>query len=109
MYLVIGFLGLATYVFTAVFVYMSEKDLEHHVTGAMKKDQNADACLHAPTWLPVLPTMDRTCGSSTGSVSFEQFRKDGFDLEHQAGIQMPDPTKQDRSKGRKKPRMILFN
>lgn len=112
MYLVVGFLGLATYVFTAVFVYMSEKDLEHHVTGAAKKGPTPSAYFHAPASPPVLPIIDRTSSSSKGSVSFEQFRKDGFveiDLERQAGTETLDSTKRDEPKDRKKPRMILFN
>jgi len=110
-YLVIGFLGLATYVFTAIFVYMSEKELEHHVTGA-KKDQTPGAYIHAPETPPALPPIDRTSDSSKGSVSFEVFRKDGFvevDLERQTGLQASNPAIPASTKNRKKPRMILFN
>jgi hypothetical protein len=109
-YLVIGFLGLATYVFTAVFVYMSEKDLEHNITGA-KKGQTSSAYIHAPETPPVLPPIDRTSGSSKRSVSIKFFPKNGLaevDLERQAE-QTSKPVKSDAPKDRKKPRMILFN
>jgi hypothetical protein len=108
---VIGFLGLATYVFTAVFVYMSEKDLEHNTTGA-KKGQTSSAYIHAPETPPVLPPIDRTSGSSKRSVSLEVFPKNGLaevDLERQAESQILEPAKSDAPKDRKKPRMILFN
>jgi hypothetical protein len=111
-YLVIGSFGLATYVFTAVFVYMSEKDLEHHITGATNGDQILKTYLHAPALPPALPTIDRIARSSRGSVSFEQFRKDGFvkiDLEQKAGTETHDLMKQGGPQDRKKPRMILFN
>ena len=107
----IGFLGLATYVFTAVFVYMSEKDLEHHVTGA-KTGQTPSAYVDTPTTPPVLPLIDRTSASSKASVSFEVFRKDGFvevDLERRAVTETSGSTQSDAPKNRKKPRMILFN
>lgn len=112
MYLVVGLLGLTTYIFTAVFVYMSEKDLEHHVTGVAKKGQTIHTHLQGPESPPLLPMIDRTSGSSNACVSFEQFRKDGFvdiDLEHQAELQTSGPTITDVQKDRKKPRMILFN
>jgi hypothetical protein len=57
-YLVIGFLGLATYVFTAIFVYVSEKDLEHHVTGA-KNNRTPGAYINASGTPPVLPPIGR--------------------------------------------------
>lgn len=109
-YLVIGFLGLATYVFTAVFVYMSEKDLEHHVPGTNKRSQTPDDFLRAAP--PVLPAIERTSDCSKRTVSFEQFRKDGFvdiDLESQAEVEMSKPRWSNAPKDRKKPRMILFN
>ncbi|KAF3035604.1 hypothetical protein E8E11_001477 [Didymella keratinophila] len=110
-YLVIGSLGLATYVFTAVFVYMSEKDLEHNITDA-KEGQTLSAHIQAPETPPVLPPLDRTSGNDKGTVSFEVFRKDGFveiDLERQSETHTLGPAKSDAPKDRKKPRMILFN
>ncbi|KAF9699138.1 hypothetical protein EKO04_003046 [Ascochyta lentis] len=112
-YLVVGLLGLATYIFTAVFVYMSEKDLEHYVTGTTKeRDLDTSTSIHASGSPPTLPSIVSMSGSSKGSVSFDRFRKDGFvesDLEHQGD------TETVRTKGgygfekRKKARLILFN
>lgn len=107
----VGFLGLATYIFTAVFVYLSEKDLEHHIISA-KIGGTPSAHTHTPKTPPVLPPIGRTSESSKRSVSFEAFRKDGFvevDLKRQTGSQISQPAKADAPKDRKKPRMILFN
>jgi hypothetical protein len=112
-YLVIGIFGLATYIFTAVFVYMSEKDLEHHVTGAYKKSgQKTGDSSDVPTSPPELPSFARTSSSINGSVSFEQFQKDGFieiDLENQTGREAITIVGSHESNSRKKTRLILFN
>ncbi|KAL1656791.1 hypothetical protein SLS61_000587 [Didymella pomorum] len=110
-YLVIGFLGLATYVFTAIFVYVSEKDLEHHVTGA-KNNRTPGAYINASGTPPVLPPIGRASANSKASVSFEVFSEDGFvevDIERQAVTQTSKSAQSDAPKNRKKPRMILFN
>ncbi|KAJ4313568.1 hypothetical protein N0V94_006892 [Neodidymelliopsis sp. IMI 364377] len=109
----IGIFGLATYVFTAIFVYMSEKDLEHHVTGAYKEsDRETGDSNYVPTSPPELPSLSRKSGSINGSVSFEQFQKDGFieiDLENQTGRETITIVGSHESKSRKKTRLILFN
>ena len=85
----VGVLGVTTYVFTAVFVYMSEKDLEHYVSGTTKEsNQGPITCKHAPGYPPILPSIVKASDSSKDGVSFEQFREDGFveiDLERQVG------------------------
>ena len=115
MYLVIGFLGLATYVFTSVFVYMSEKDLEHHIATRRKNEgENQITQSYNPTSTVVLQDIVRETGGSVERTSFEQSRKDGIleiDLEHQAGaemesIRMAVPL---QFNNRRKPRLILFN
>lgn len=111
--MVIGFLGLATYIFTAIFVYMSEKDLEHHIATTRRiENEKHDTYSHAPESPPILPDIARRSRSSNGSVCFEQFRKDGFieiDLERQAGLEIVRVAEPLKSTGRKKPRLTLFN
>ncbi|KAH6620343.1 hypothetical protein C7974DRAFT_378407 [Boeremia exigua] len=104
-YLVVGLLGLATYVFTAIFVYISEKDLEHYVSDTKKKDTGAIS-------LPDSSCIVRTPGSREDGVSFETFRKDGFnevDLERQATTGNTTIPERLDHKDRKKPRLTLFN
>jgi hypothetical protein len=114
-YLVIGSLGLATYVFTSVFVYMSEKDLEHHIATRRKNEgENQVTQSYTPTSTVNLPEIVKDIGGSVERTSFEQSRKDGIieiDLEHQAGagmesIRMAVPLE---FSNRRKPRLILFN
>lgn len=109
----IGLLGLATYVFTAVFVYMSEKDLEHNVLGTTKKQgSQAIACARTPASPPTLPNIARTSDEGKDSISFEQFRDDGFveiDLERQVGIETMTMKERLEPKDRKKTRLTLFN
>ncbi|KZM19832.1 uncharacterized protein EKO05_0004222 [Ascochyta rabiei] len=111
-YLVIGLLGLATYIFTAVFVYMSEKDLEHYVTDTTKKrDLENSSCNHASESPLTLPTIARMSRSSKGSVSFERFREDGFveiDLEHE-GAETVRAVEGLKCEKKKKTRLTLFN
>jgi hypothetical protein len=111
-YLVVGLLGLATYVFTAVFVYMSEKDLEHYITDTTKKRSlETSTCIHAPKSPPTLPTIARMSGSSNGD-SFERFRKEGFvevDLERQAGMETIRVIEGFGPEKKKKTRLTLFN
>lgn len=110
MYLVIGSFGLATYIFTAVFVYMSEKDLEHYTSGVKQNEESSNA--HARSLTQVLPDVQRTSATSEDSISFEQFRKAGFveiDLERQSGIERAVVPERLEPKDRKKPRLILFN
>ena len=114
-YLVIGFLGLATYVFTSAFVYMSEKDLEHHIATRRKNEgENQVTQSYTRTSSVILPDIVKDIGGSVERTSFEQSRKDGIieiDLEHQAGagtesIRMAVPLE---FSNRRKPRLILFN
>lgn len=112
-YIVVGLLGLATYIFTAVFVYMSEKDLEHYVSGAtIQETRMAGTYDHAHKSPPMLPNIARTSGGSKDTVSFEQFREDGFveiDLERQAGTETIKMTEDFGLKEKKKTKFMLFN
>ncbi|KAL1611409.1 hypothetical protein SLS59_000128 [Nothophoma quercina] len=112
-YLVVGVLGLTTYVFTAVFVYMSEKDLERYVSDTTKKgNPNLSTYDQTPDSPPTLPNIARTSSSSKDNVSFEQFREDGFveiDLERQVGTETIKMTENLGSKDRKKTKFMLFN
>jgi len=104
---------LATYIFTAMFVYMSEKDLERYVTSTTEKGEPAaGTCVHGPASSSSLPAIARTSSTSKDSVTFEQFRKDGFveiDLERQGGAETITITERLEPKSRKKTRLTLFN
>ena len=92
---------------------MSEKDLEHHASVTNEKeDRNSSTYDHASASPPVLPTISRASRSSKGSISFEQFREDGFveiDLERQIGTETTTTSDRIEPKDRRKPRLILFN
>lgn len=103
---------MATYIFTAVFVYMSEKDLEHHIATTQRIIRDENKSLSTDGSPPTLPSIARHSGSSNDTVSFEQFRKNGFveiDLERQAGPEIVRIAGTFEHKDRKKPRLILFN
>jgi hypothetical protein len=112
-YIMVGILGLATYIFTAVFVYMSEKDLEHYVSdAAIQETLTTDAYDHTHKSPPMLPNIARTSGGSKDSVSFEQFRENGFveiDLERQTGTETIKMTEDSGLKEKKKTKFMLFN
>jgi len=109
---VIGALGLATYIFTAAFVYVSEKDLEHYTSGLRQIEESRNTNNRAYPSTSILPDAQRTSATSEDSISFEQFRKAGFvalDLERHAGSERITIPERIESNDRKKPRLILFN
>lgn len=109
----IGLLGLATYIFTAVFVYMSEKDLEHYVTDTTEKsDIAAGTCVRQSTSHSLPPAIVRTSSSTEENMTYEQSCNDGFveiDLEHQGRMETITITERLEPKDRKKTRLTLFN
>jgi hypothetical protein len=92
---------------------MSEKDLEHYVTGATKKvDLETGGAVFAAAPPPQLPTIARSSSSSKISNSFEQFRKNGFidsELEALGRKESIKASMRCETKDRKKTRLTLFN
>ena len=115
----IGLLGLATYIFTAVFVYMSERNLEHRVASMIESDDaKTNSRNHAAVSTPTLPSIVSTSNGSRSKVSCERNCKDGFaeiDLERHVGREGPEstgcpgPERRKKKKKNKRTRLILFN
>lgn len=96
-----------------MFVYLSEKDLEHYVTGTTKgTDLYTTACVRKHACSYTLPIIQRTSDTSKHGISFDQFRKDGFediDLERQCGTETITMKGSLEPKNKKKTRLTLFN